>query len=255
MRVIAPAAATAALLAVPTAAHATVNRNIQAFDQAIGFAPVWTPNAITAQPGDTITWHFDEPGNPNAVGASHDLYLVRPGQADERLSASYLGPTVEATLNDAGTYSFYCSIHRDSMRGTIEVAAGDPTPAIDPGHPWESPAPPIVTTTSGPPPLLNSATPLTVLEAGDTTAPTLRLRKVTSTRRVARARVEVSEAGTIYARVMRGTKVVSTGHLTVKGAGTSTVSVRLPKRRAHYRIAVFIRDFSKLESKLRSARL
>ena len=62
-----------AFLAVPTGAHAATNRSIQAFDQPIGFAPVWTPSDITAQPGDTITWHFDEPGNANAVGR-----LARP---------------------------------------------------------------------------------------------------------------------------------------------------------------------------------
>jgi plastocyanin len=235
--------ATLAFLGLPTAAHAAV-RPIQAFDQPIGFAPVWTPNTITAQPGDTIQWRFDEPGNPNAAGASHDLYLVRPGQPDERLSASYLGPTVEATLNDPGTYSFYCSIHRDTMRGTIDVAAGDPTPVIDPGHPWESPAPPIVVETTGPAPLLNSATPPTVLEAGDTVRPTLRLLKLTATR----ARVQVSEPGTLYARVRRGTKTVSTAHLSVK-AGTATIRFRVPKRHAHYRLELTARDTAKLESK------
>jgi plastocyanin len=239
--------ATLALLGLPTAAHAAV-RPIQAFDQQVGFAPVWTPNQITAQPGDTIQWHFDEPGNANAAGASHDLYLVRPGQADERLGASYLGPTIEATLDTAGTYSFYCSIHRDSMRGTIEVAAGDPTPVVDPGHPWESSAPPIVTVTSGPAPLLNPTTPLGLLETGDTTAPTLRVLKVSATRRVARAHVQVSEAGTLYARVLRGTRIVSSKHMTV-APGDSTIKVTLPKRRAHYRLALFARDHSTLQSK------
>lgn len=244
--------ATLAFLGLPTAAHAAV-RPVQAFDQPVGFAPVWTPSQLTAQPGDTIRWQFDEPGNPNAVGASHDLYLVRPGQADERLGASYLAPTVEATLTDVGAYTFYCSIHRDTMRGTIDVTAGDPTPVIDPGRPWESPAPPIVTD-NGPTPLLNSAAPLTTLETGDTVAPTLRLRKVSSTRRHAQARVVVSEPGTLYARVLRGTKVVSTSHRTVK-AGAATIEVALPKRRAHYRLMLLVRDASGQDSKPRIAAL
>ena len=233
------------LLLAPSVADAAT-RPVQAFDQAVGFAPVWTPGQLTAQPGDTIRWQFEQPGNANAAGASHDLYLVRPGLADEKLGVSYLNPVVEATVDEAGTYAFYCSIHRDSMRGEIAVAAGEATPVIDPGRPWESGAPPVVVT-SGPPPLLNSAAPLGVLEVGDTVAPTLRVARVTTSRRVVRARVEVSEAGTVFARVLRGSRTVSTKRFAVK-PGSATVSVRLPKRHARYRIAVWMRDAAQLES-------
>jgi len=238
------------LLLVPASASAATDRNVQAFDQPTGFAPVWTPNNITAQPGDTVTWHFDEPGNPNVPdgGANHDLYLIRPGQADERLGASFLAPTVQATLDTEGTYTFYCSIHKDTMRGTITVAAGDATPAVDPGRPWDSPAPPIVVETAGPPALLNSASPLTVLESGDLEAPTLKLAKVAVKGRSARLRVAVSKPGTVYARVLKGKRTVSTAHFKV-AAGSSTVKVKLPKRRARYRLAVWVRDAARLESR------
>lgn len=245
-------AATLALLGLPTAAHAAT-RPVQAFDQPVGFAPVWTPSELMAQPGDAIRWQFDQTGNPNAAGASHDLYLVRPGQADERLGASYLTPVVETTVEEPGTYAFYCSIHRDSMRGTIAVAAGESTPVIDPGRPWETPAPPVIVTT-GPAPLLNAAAPLTTLEDGDTVAPVLALLKVTSTHRVARARVRVSEPGTLYARILRGSKTVSTTRFAVK-AGDSTVKVKLPQRHARYRLVVWMRDAAKLESASRSKTL
>jgi plastocyanin len=239
-----------AFFTLPGAAHAAT-RPIQAYDQPVGFPPVWTPNALTAQPGDTIRWQFDQPGNPNGAGASHDLYLVRPGLADEKLGVSYLNPVVEATVDEAGTYSFYCSIHRDSMRGTITVAAGEASPVIDPGHPWETPnAPPVVVETSGPPPLLNAAAPLTGFEEGDTVAPTLALRGLKMTRRVARVSVEVSEPGVLFARVMRGKVAVATTRVVV-GAGRSTVSVKLPRRYARYRLAVWVRDGARLESKWR----
>jgi plastocyanin len=232
-------------LAIPASAHAET-RTVQAFDQPVGFAPVWTPSQLSAQPGDTIQWRFDQPGNPNAAGASHDLYLVRPGLADERLGASYAGPTVETTVDDPGTYSFYCSIHRDTMQGTISVEPGPPTPPIDPGHPWETPAPPVVVVT-GPTPLLNSASPLTTLEAGDTTAPTLRLLKVTTTRRKYRARVTVSEPGTLHARLLRGKRVIASTH-TKTTAGTTSITLKRPKRTGRYRLAVWTTDPAGLES-------
>jgi plastocyanin len=244
------AVATFVVLAAPGVADAAVTRPVQAFDQPVGFPPVWTPNQLTAQPGDTIRWQFDETGNANAAGASHDIYLVRPGAADEKLGVSYLNPVVEATLDTEGTYTFYCSIHRDSMRGTITVAAGDPTPVIDPGHPWESPAPPVVVESSGPAPLLNSAAPLSVFEGGDTVAPTLRLVGLKTSRRAARVSVDVSEPGTLYARVLRGKVAVSTAHVAVQ-AGKASLTVRLPKRKARYRLAVWVRDAARLESKWR----
>lgn len=248
MRLIATTAV--ALFALPTFAHAAT-RPIQAFDQAVGFAPVWAPSELAAQPGDIIRWQFDQPGNANATGSSHDLFLTRPGRTEEKLGVSYLNPVIEATVDEAGTYAFRCSIHPDSMRGSINVAAGDATPVVDPGRPWESSAPPIVTD-NGPAPLLNSAAPPAALEAGDFLAPTLRLLKVTSTRRAARVRVRVSEAGTLYARVFRRGRAVSTAHFAVQ-AGNSTVSVKLPKRRD--RLAVWVRDRVQLESARRYKRL
>jgi plastocyanin len=241
----------ALLLASP--AGAAVVRPVQAFDQTIGFPPVWTPRDLTAQPGDTIRWQFDQPGNPNASGASHDLHLIRPGAADEKLGVSYLNPVIDVVVDTEGTYDFYCSIHPDSMRGKVVVAAGEATPVTDPGRPWESPAPPVVIE-GGPTPLLNSASPLTILEAGDTVAPTMSLRKLALSRRVARVSVDVSEPGTLFARILRGKKTVSTTRFKVK-AGRSTVTVKLPKRRASYRVAVWARDLSGLESTWRYKRL
>jgi plastocyanin len=233
---------------LPASAHAAV-RPVQAFDQPAGFAPVWTPSALSAQPGDTIRWQFEQPGNANANGASHDLHLIRPGGPDEKLGVSYLNPVIEATVQDEGTYSFYCAIHRDSMVGEIAVKAGEATPVEDPGRPWETPAPPVVTD-NGPRPLLNSASPLTVLETGDTVAPTLTLLKVSSKRREIRARVSVSEAGTLYARLLRGSRVVARTHAAT-GPGTASITLKRPTRAGRYRLAVWTEDAAHLESKWR----
>lgn len=234
---IAALAAAAALLLAPTG----VTRPVQAYDRPIGYAPVWAPGELSAQPGDTIRWQFDEPGNPYAAGATHDLWLAAPGQPAVRLGASSEQPAFEALLAEEGAYGFYCSIHRDTMTGTIAVAAGAPTAVVDPGRPWESPAPAVET---GPPPALNPTSAPRVFEEGDTTAPTLTLRRVSRHGRRARVRVTVSEPGTLFVRVLHG----RTRHARVK-AGTAGMTIRLPKRRC--RLAVWVRDAAGLESRRR----
>ena len=117
------------------------------------------------------------------------------------------------------------------MRGTITVAAGDPTPAVDPGRPWESPAPPVVVG-GGPAPLLNPQTPLVLLETGrHRRADAEASGKVTSKRRTTSARVSMSEAGVVYARIMRGTRIVSSAHLSVKPGESSTSRSSSPSAR------------------------
>jgi plastocyanin len=235
--VIAALAAGAALLLAPTG----VTRPVQAYDRPIGYAPVWAPGELSAQPGDTIRWQFDEPGNPYAAGATHDLWLAAPGQPAARLGASSEQPAFEAVVDQEGTYAFYCAIHRDTMTATIAVAAGAPTAVVDPGRPWESPAPVVET---GPPPAPNTTSPPTVFEEGDITAPTLTLRRVSRHGRRARVRVQVSEPGTLFVRVLHG----RTRHARVK-AGTARMTIRLPKRRC--RLAVWVRDGAGLESRWR----
>jgi plastocyanin len=231
------AAAVLAALLLPAAASAAT-RPVQAFDQPEGHPPVWTPSQLSAQPGDTVRFQFEQPGNPNAAGASHDVFLVRPGQPESKLGVSYLNPTVEAALDQEGTYSFFCSIHRDSMSGTIAVAAGEPTPVVDPGRPWESPAPVI---DSGPPPALNTSSPPAAWEEGDNVAPTMTRVRVSRSGRSARVRARVSEAGTFHLRVLRGNREVAERRVRVK-AGAVSASVRLPARHGRYRLAIYTRD-------------
>jgi len=76
------------------------------------------------------------------------------------------------------------------------------------------------------------------------------LRRVKVKRRVAKVSVTVSEAGRLYLRVMRGKKTVSTRRVAIK-AGASSASVRLPKRHAKYRLAIWAQDAGGLESKWR----
>jgi hypothetical protein len=239
-----------AVLALPAAANAAV-RPVQAYDRPPGL-PLWMPNQpLTAQPGDTVQFRFDQTGNPPGETATHDVFVARPGQAATQIGATYLAKVAEQPLDEPGSWSYYCSIHPDSMKGTIEVAAGDPTPVIDPGKPWEAP-PPIVD--PGPPPALNTTLAPTVFEEGDNVRPTMSVTRVSAAGRTARVRITTSEAGTLYLRVLRGTRPLTTRRVKVD-AGSANASVRLPRRAGRYRLAVWVRDAAGLESKWRYQRL
>ena len=117
-------------------------RPIQAFDQPVGFAPVWTPRDVTAQPGDTIRWQFDQPGNANAAGASHDLHLSRPGA--RRRETGRRATSTRSSRPPSTTTAptrFYCSIHPDSMRGADRRRGGRCDAGDRPGPPVGVPRP------------------------------------------------------------------------------------------------------------------
>ncbi len=252
------AAAVAAVL-LPATASAAVTRPVQAFDPPT-FKPVWTPKSVPAQVGDTIEWRFLQPGNPNGVGATHDVWLVPPGGAAVQLGASYLTPTATAVVSQTGTYDFYCSIHGGlapgGMNGKVEVTTTDPGPPVDPGTPWtdpdwEDPDYPD----DGPAALPNQTQPPTVFEEGDNTPPALDLLKVTPLETGARVKFKVSEAGTLTMRLKLGRRVVATKRVTIE-AGKSTAKIKPPSRllnRARrYRLQVWATDAVELDSEIRS---
>ena len=98
------------------------------------------PSPATRSAGSSTS-----PATPTPAGASHDLYLVRPGRRRRALGVSYLNPVVEATVDEDGHLRvLLLDPPATACAAQIAVAAGDATPVIDPGRPWESPAPPIV---------------------------------------------------------------------------------------------------------------
>jgi plastocyanin len=236
----------------PAAAHAAT-RAVQAYDTP-SFKTVWWPNTLAAQTGDTVQWRFTQPGNPNA--STHDVWLVPPGGGPAtQLGASYLGPTAQAVVAQAGTYQFYCSIHGGlnpgGMNGTITVGAADPGPPVDPGHPWETGEEP-----PDPNALPNDTTAPTVFEEGDNTPPTLDLRSVKVTDKGVKAKVEVAELVTVTLRLKHGKKTVATKRVQVN-AGTDTLAINLPKRlqdrRGRYRLQVWATDAVDLDSRIEAA--
>ena len=82
------------------------------------------------------------------------------------------------------------------MSGSITVTAEEAPP----------PPPPVDT---GPAALPNPTTAPTVFEEGDNVRPTMTLARVSSSRGSARVRITTSEAGTLYLRVLRGSRAVT----------------------------------------------
>ena len=115
---------------------------VQAFDHADGFTPVWTPNDVPAQVGDTIKWRFTQPGNANA--AVHPRHLARRARAwqPQQLGASYLGPKVDATVDDRRHLPVLLLHPRRHHARDDHRRGRRPDPRCGPGPPWESPAPP-----------------------------------------------------------------------------------------------------------------
>jgi len=81
-------------------------------------SPFFTPNTIEVSAGQTIM--FD-----NADGNHHTVTSVKAGttEQDGKFDSNLLAPgeKFELTLNEKGTYSYYCALHVN-MQGTIIVS-------------------------------------------------------------------------------------------------------------------------------------
>jgi plastocyanin len=81
----------------------------------------YSPARLEVPAGSTITWtnadgfaHTVTSGAPGAPDGAFDGPLGRPDQHDAA------GTTVSATLDEPGTYPYFCDLH-PSMTGTIVV--------------------------------------------------------------------------------------------------------------------------------------
>ncbi len=224
-----------AALAVAAAFAAPATHTVQAVSTATD--NVWAPPTLSAKPGDTVAFNLIDSTNP----VVHDIWLKAPNEAAAtQRAASYLTPTWSTVVDQIGTYEFFCNVHRQSMVGSIAVAEEDAPP----------PPPPPVDT--GPAAAPNPEPAPAVFEEGDNVRPTMSLRRVSTRGRTARVRITTSEAGTLYLRVFRGRKALSTRRAKV-AVGTANASAKLPRRGGKYRLALWVRDAAGLESKWRYA--
>jgi plastocyanin len=209
----------------------------------------WYPNQLPAQQGDTIEWRMTEPGNPNA--ATHDVWLIKPGADPStavQLGATYLGDgTAHALVDQAGTYTFYCSIHGGlapgGMNGTITVGTTDPGPPVDPGQPWTTDPGGGDDGNAWP----NPTTAPTVFEEGDNTPPTLEQISAVTSKHALKLVLENTDGIQIAYTVKRRRKLVDSG---VQSAvpGRNLLTVQIPQRAGDYTVTVWSIDDVDLES-------
>jgi plastocyanin len=73
----------------------------------------FVPKKITVAVGDTITWRNEDPEPHNAI-AEDDSF---------RTDTIQQGQTVSATISEAGSHPYFCSIHA-GMTGTVVAGSG-----------------------------------------------------------------------------------------------------------------------------------
>ena len=73
----------------------------------------YQPNPVTVEPGQSVTWTWEDQGNQHSVSADD-------GSFESCLQGS--GSTFTTTFTKAGTYAYHCSIH-PNMKGTVTVTS------------------------------------------------------------------------------------------------------------------------------------
>jgi len=112
--------------------------------EAMGYK--FTPATLSIAVGDTVTW-------TNHDTAPHNI-VVTDGPEKFTSPSLQTGQTYSHTFTQAGTYSYYCSIHPD-MKATITVTGSTPTEPTTPTAPPTTPT----TATSAPTHTMPSSPP------------------------------------------------------------------------------------------------
>jgi plastocyanin len=204
---------------------------------------VFTPEQVTIDVGDSVTWTFANPFTAHNVAAKADSPDAwSTGDGPWTTNHDPVGPI---QFDAEGTYTFECQLH-NGMDGTVIVGDGVGDPPDDPpdDDPPSSPPPTGGTPTTPPP------TP-----GADAVKPTVKSVKLKALRRAVRVRFRLSEPATVTVRVKRGRKVVKSKRVQA-GAGTHSVTVRSKKlKKGRYTVEILARDASGNRSRLATKRL
>jgi plastocyanin len=206
-------------------------------------ALVWDRPNVSIAPGDTVTWTFDgtvQAHHAAANGASD----ADPAWASFSSPLGVPAPPASYKFENAGIYNFYCSVHKDTMTGTITVTK---TPEVPPPPP---PPPPLSAQ-----PFVNDAPADVPVETGvalDTSRPGL--TAVSAKRRGTGARVkfkvtEESVTGIVFSR---GTKRVKA--YAVSGHGALYFDAK-GLRAGKYTVTLVAVDLAGNKSKARKLRV
>jgi len=133
MRRIALLVATAAAALAAAPAVATAQDHVVEVDETTPLSPTFTPDLIAAESGETVRWDFNATANDGEPPIfAHDVEVEdseggnvvdSPLYAydDEEDSVLPTPGYIEHTFTEAGTYSFFCTLH-PTMTGEVEVA-------------------------------------------------------------------------------------------------------------------------------------
>ena len=221
---IAAAGAFAALVAAPPAFAA--DAEVRAVDGATGTTNSWSPNAVSVNAGEKVTWRFD------GTATAHNVRSASPNwQLDSPFGVA--GPPVEYTFTAAGFYDFVCGLHPE-MTGRVTV-----------GNPPPPPPPPLSEQ-----PFANDQPAPTVFEVTDARRPRLTRVRAAGLDGATRVRFRLDEAGRVTVRLVRGKRTVRRQGLTLRRAGTGIVTLR-DLAAGTYRVEVRARDLARNRSRLK----
>jgi plastocyanin len=188
---------------------------------------VFAPAHVAVAPGEAVTWRFDgtvQAHNVAANGAEPAL----PDWDAFTTPTKVAPPPVSYTFTAPGVYRFICTVHPDTMVGTVTVGEN----ALPQGS-----APPLSQQ-----PLANDAPAGVVVEkvSLDKAKPKLTsVRASRAARGAVRVRFRVDEESTVQVRLRRGGRTVRSA--TVEGTGRRSVTLRRAPA-GRYRVEVRATD-------------
>lgn len=203
---------------------------------------VWENSKPSVAPGETVTWTFDGAQQVHHVAANGST----PADADWATFTSPLAiaqPPVSYTFKSVGTYEFFCSVHKDTMVGTVTVTT--------------TPGPPPVATPVplSQQPFANDApadAPAETAVAVDKTKPALSSVSAKRASRGAKLRFKVSEDAVTGVVFSRGKKIVK--KYAVAGKGTLAFTAK-GLRAGTYTVTLVAVDIAANKSKARTVRV
>jgi plastocyanin len=136
------------------------------------------PETRTASVGDVVRWTF--------AGDPHTVTSGAPGAPDGRFDSGIKNPgeSYQLTLDNVGTFRYFCAIHPEQMFGTLVVSGGSnatpkptarptPKPTAKPtARPTAIPTPEATESPTAAPTVAPSGTPAATVSATPASTPT-----------------------------------------------------------------------------------
>jgi plastocyanin len=194
------------------------------------------------EPGQKVTWTFQ------GTAQAHHVAANGASPADDKWAtfSSPLGvpaPDASYVFENEGTYSFFCSVHKDTMVGTVTVSKAPVAPTPTPTPPPSQQ--PFVNDTPADPPVETAV-------SVDKTKPALSSLSAKRAKHGAKLRFKVSEDAVTGVVFSRGRKIVK--KYAVTGKGTLSFTAKGLKA-GKYTIKLVAVDVAGNASKARTLRV